>query len=330
MAVIEGHKVKLFSMHTNDELAKEISKNANVPLSKLVIHRFSDGECNVDIDETVRNHDVYLITSTSRPVNDSYMTLFIMIDAMKRASAHTINIIMPYYGYSRQDRKARAREPISAKLIADLLQTAGADRVITMDLHASQIQGFFNVPIDNMQGYPIIAKYFQEKELENVVVVSPDHGGAKRALKLGEALNAPIAIIDKRRPRPNEVEIMNIVGEVKGKNAIIIDDMIDTAGTICMAVKALKEKGAKDVYIAATHGIFSGLAEERLNNADVKEILCTNTIKNENIHINNLKVLSVGGIFAQALNCTITGKPMSSLFDHYDGAIIEKKIEVIE
>lgn len=318
MAVIEGHKVKLFSLHTNDELANEISKCVKVPLSELRVHKFSDGECNVEVNETVRNHDVYLITSTSRPVNDNYMTLFIMIDAMKRASAHTINVIMPYYGYSRQDRKAKAREPISAKLVADLLQTAGADRVITMDLHAAQIQGFYDIPIDNMQGHPIIANYFKKKNLEDVVVVSPDHGGTKRALKLGEELNSPIAIIDKRRPRPNEVEIMNIVGEVNGKNCILIDDMIDTAGTICMAVKALKSKGAKHIFVAATHGIFSGNAEERLNEAGITEIICTNTIKNENIHINNLKILSVGKIFAAAINCVITGTAMSTLFDHFD------------
>ena len=241
-----------------------------------------------------------------------------MIDALKRASAKSINVIMPYYGYSRQDRKAAARQPISAKLMADLLQTAGANRVLCMDLHADQIQGFFDIPIDNFRALPILAEYFDEKGLEDVVVVSPDHGGTTRARRLAEALNAPIAIIDKRRPRPNVAQVMNLIGEVSGKHAIIIDDMVDTAGTLVAAVNVLKEKGAKEVYCCCTHPILSDPALERINNSALTEFVTTNTIVlSEEIRNNNKFVqLSIAKIFGQGILNIIDDKAVSDLFNY--------------
>ncbi len=232
----------------------------------------------INIEESIRGCDVFVVQSTSAPVNEHLMELLIMIDALKRASARTINIVMPYYGYARQDRKARSREPITSKLIADLLETAGADRVITLDLHAAQIQGFFNIPIDHLVGVKILSEHFIEKNLEDVVVVSPDHGGVTRARMLADRLKAPIAIIDKRRPRPNVAEVMNIVGNVEGKTAILIDDIIDTAGTITLAANAMMENGAKEVYACCTHPVLSGPAIERIDNSKIKELAVTNSI----------------------------------------------------
>ena len=225
MALIHGKKVKIFALNSNIELAQEIADHIGIPLSKCTVNRFSDGEVQVNIDETVRGHIVFVVQSTNCPVNEHYMELLIMIDALKRASAEEINIIMPYYGYSRQDRKAAPRQPISAKLMADLLQTAGATRLMCLDLHADQIQGFFNIPIDNFLALPILAEYFIKKELDDVVVVAPDHGGTTRARKLAVVLDAPMAIVDKRRPRPNVAEVMNVIGDIEGKNCVIIDDM---------------------------------------------------------------------------------------------------------
>jgi len=242
--------LKIFSLNSNRSLSQEIAKEIGLELGKCSVSQFSDGEIQINIEESIRGCDVYVIQSTSEPVNKNLMELLIMIDALKRASAKTINIVMPYYGYARQDRKARAREPITAKLVANLIETAGATRVITLDLHAPQIQGFFDIPIDHLMGVPILADYFKEKEMDNndLVIVSPDHGGVTRARRLADRLKAPIAIIDKRRPRPNVAEVMNIVGNVEGKTAILIDDIIDTAGTITLAVNALIESGAKEVY----------------------------------------------------------------------------------
>jgi ribose-phosphate pyrophosphokinase len=249
------HRLKLFTLNSNPGLAEEIARFIGVDLGKCSVSRFSDGEVQINIEESIRGCDVFVIQSTSSPVNENYMELLIMIDALKRASARTINIVMPYYGYARQDRKARAREPITAKLIANLLETAGATRMITLDLHAPQIQGFFDIPIDHLMGVPILADYFERKKLEDIVVVSPDHGGVTRTRKMAEQLKAPIAIIDKRRPKPNVAEVMNIIGNVEGRTAIIIDDIIDTAGTVAMAADALIENGAKEVYACCTHPV---------------------------------------------------------------------------
>lgn len=318
MATIHGKKVKLFSLNSNKQLAEEIANYVGIELSCCEVKRFADGEVQINIDESVRGHAVFIIQSTHKPVNENYMELFIMMDALKRASAQSINVIMPYYGYSRQDRKAAARQPISAKLMADLLQMAGADRVLCMDLHADQIQGFFNIPIDNFRALPILAEYFDNKNLEDIVVVSPDHGGTTRARRLAEALNAPIAIIDKRRPRPNVAQVMNLIGEVEGKNAIIIDDMVDTAGTLVAAVNVLKQKGAKGVYCCCTHPILSDPAVERITNSPLNEFVTTNTIllDEEVRHNDKFVQLSIAKIFGQGILNIIDDKAVSDLFDY--------------
>lgn len=316
MATVHGKKIKLFALNANQELAQEIANYVGVELSCCAVNRFADGEVQINIDETVRGHHVFVIQSTNKPVNENYMELFIMIDALKRASASSIDIVMPYYGYSRQDRKAAARQPISAKLIADLLQTAGANRVICVDLHADQIQGFFNIPIDNFRALPILAEYFVNKKLDNIVVVSPDHGGTTRARRLAEALNAPMAIIDKRRPRPNVAQVMNLVGEVENKNCIIIDDMVDTAGTLVAAVSVLKQKGAKNVYCCCTHPILSDPALQRINDSELSEFITTNTIAltEELKSSNKIVQLSVAKILGQGILNIIDDKAVSDLF----------------
>lgn len=317
MAILHGQKVKLFSLGSNDEMAQEISNYTNIPLAEVEVKTFADGELNVNIQETVRGHHVFVVQSTSTPVNEHYMTLLIMIDALKRASAKSINVIMPYYGYARQDRKPRSRQPISAKLIADLIQAAGASRVITMDLHAAQIQGFFNIPIDNMYAFPKIAAYFLDKNLKNPIVVSPDHGGATRARKLATALSSPIAIIDKRRPAPNVAEVMGIIGDVEGKEAIIIDDMIDTAGTLTSAAQALLDNGASKVYAACSHPVLSGPAIERIESSILSEVVVTNTIQlSVEKKISKIKVISVSELFGQAILNIIYDRPLSGLFTY--------------
>ncbi|MDN6195634.1 MAG: ribose-phosphate pyrophosphokinase, partial [Atopostipes suicloacalis] len=248
-------QLKIYSLSSNFPLAEKIANYLGMELGKRSVKRFADGEIAINIDESIRGDDVYIIQSTSSPTNDNLMELLIMIDALRRASAATITAVIPYYGYARQDRKARSREPITAKLVANLITTSGADRVIALDLHAAQIQGFFDIPVDHLVGAPLLASWFVERGLKgnDVVVVSPDHGGATRARKLAEFLDSPIAIVDKRRPKPNVSEVMGIIGNVKGKKAILIDDMIDTAGTIVNAAKALKDAGATDVYASGTH-----------------------------------------------------------------------------
>jgi ribose-phosphate pyrophosphokinase len=283
-------------------LAKEIADIVGVDLGESSVTRFSDGEIQINIEESIRGCDVYIIQSTSGPVNEHLMELLIMIDALKRASAKTINLVIPYYGYARQDRKARAREPITAKLVANLIETAGSTRVITLDLHAPQIQGFFDIPIDHLMGVPILGEYFQSKKLDDIVIVSPDHGGVTRARKLADKLKAPIAIIDKRRPRPNVVEVMNIVGNIEGKTAILIDDIIDTAGTITLAANALVENGAKEVYACCTHPVLSGPAIERIQNSKIKELVVTNSITlPEEKRIDKLVELSVAPLISEAI-----------------------------
>ncbi|MDD4388079.1 MAG: ribose-phosphate pyrophosphokinase [Bacilli bacterium] len=316
MAIVHGVKVNLFTLNSNPDLAHEIADYVNIGLSECNLSRFSDGEVSINIPETVRGHHVFVVQSTSEPVNENYMELLIMIDALKRASARTINVIMPYYGYSRQDRKALPRHPISAKLIADLLTVAGATRIVSMDLHAAQIQGFFNIPIDNFEAAPIFIRYLKEKNFgDDVVVVSPDHGGTTRARKLALHFNAPIAIIDKRRPKPNIAEVMNIIGDVEGKNAVIVDDIVDTAGTISIAADALKRAGAKDVYVVCTHPILSGNAVEKINNSRISEVIVTNSIKlPEYKKSRKIVQLSIAKMLAQGVLNIIDDKSISELF----------------
>ncbi len=303
-------------MNSNPELAKSIADHIGVELGKITVSHFSDGEIQINIEESIRGCDVYVVQSTCAPVNQHMMELLIMIDALKRASAKTINIIMPYYGYARQDRKARAREPITSKLIADILQTAGATRVLALDLHAPQIQGFFDIPIDHLVGVPILSDYFEKKNLEDIVVVSPDHGGVVRARRMADRLKAPIAIIDKRRPRPNVAEVMNIIGEIKGKTAIIIDDIIDTAGTLTLAANALREKGAVEVYAACSHPVLSGPAMKRIQNSQIKELVVTNSIPlPKEKQIENITQLSVAPLFGEAIIRIHEQQSVSILFD---------------
>ncbi|MFB6500353.1 ribose-phosphate diphosphokinase [Bacillus haynesii] len=316
MSKYEDDNLKIFSLNSNPGLAKEIADAVGVELGKSSVKRFSDGEVQINIEESIRGCDCYVIQSTSAPVNEHIMELLIMVDALKRASAKTINIVMPYYGYARQDRKARSREPITAKLVANLLETAGATRVIALDLHAPQIQGFFDIPIDHLMGVPILGNYFEEKNFKDIVIVSPDHGGVTRARKLADRLKAPIAIIDKRRPKPNVAEVMNIIGHIEGKTAILIDDIIDTAGTITLAANALVESGAEEVYACCTHPVLSGPAIERIDNSKIKELVVTNSIElPEEKKIAKFKQLSVAPLLAEAIIRVHEKQSVSFLFD---------------
>lgn len=316
MAVFHGSKVKIFALSSSVSLTQDIADYIGIPVSKCDVMRFADGEINLNIPETVRGHKVFVIQSTYAPVNERIMELLIMIDALKRASAREVNIVMPYYGYSRQDRKAKARQPISAKLVADLLQRAGAARVISMDLHAAQIQGFFDIPIDNFRALPLISSYLQTKNIEDICVVSPDHGGATRARDLANVLHATIAIIDKVRPKPNFASVMNIIGEVKGKNCIIIDDMVDTAGSISAASYALKEAGAKKIYVCCTHPLLSGDAVKKIQESPIEELICTNTIElPEEKRISKITQLSIANLLGQGIVNIIDDQGVSSLFE---------------
>lgn len=307
---------KVFAGNSNPAFAEEIAGIMGRPLGRSTVTKFSDGEISVNIWETVRGLDVYIVQSTSNPVNDNLMELLIMIDAMKRASAGRINAIIPYYGYARQDRKAKARDPITAKLVANLIEAAGADRVLTMDLHANQIQGYFDIPVDHLLGMPIIARYFKESHMEDLVVVSPDHGSVTRARNLAQYLDCPIAIIDKRRPEPNKCEIMNIIGNIENKNCIIIDDMIDTAGTICNAANAIKELGAKSVRATATHPVLSGPAIQRLDESAIEELVLLNTVPlPEDKRLEKMTILSAAPLFAEAMTRVFTNGSISVLFD---------------
>ena len=314
-----GKSIKIFTGNSNPSLANEIAEILGVPVGDAKVSTFSDGEISVNIKETVRGTDVFIIQSTNSPVNNNLMELLIMIDAFKRASAGRITAVIPYYGYARQDRKAKSRDPITAKLVADLLTSAGADRVLTMDLHAAQIQGYFNIPVDHLLGSPILAKHFVDKGLadqEDVVVVSPDLGSVTRARKFADRLNAPIAIIDKRRPKPNVSEIMNIIGEVKGKRCILIDDMIDTAGTITNAANALKDLGATAVYAGCTHGVLSGPALDRINSSAIEDLAVLNTIPlPEGVNLDKFTSISVAPLFAEAIKRIYDDEPISKLFE---------------
>jgi ribose-phosphate pyrophosphokinase len=316
-------KISLLAGSSNLELSKEISKFLDIPLTTIKTKHFNDGETYVHIEKSVRGSTVFLIQPTSPPVNENLMELLLIIDACKRASAKEINVVMPYYGYSRQDRKNIPREPISAKLVANLIEKAGANRVVTFDLHVDQIQGFFNIPVDNLESVTLIAECIQDKELKDMVIVAPDVGGARRARKLAKIFDVNIAIIDKRRPEHGVAEIMNIIGDVKDKNCILIDDIIDSAGTITGAAKALKEKGAKDIFITATHAIFSGPAIERLKDNAIKEVIVTNTIEiPEEKKFDKLKIISLAKILSDSITKIYEGTPMGVLFDD-----LYKKIE---
>ncbi len=311
--------IKIFTGNSNPQLAEDIAKILGVKVGDSTVGKFSDGEIFVDTKETVRGRDAFIVQSTNAPVNDNLMELLINIDAFKRASAGRITAVIPYYGYARQDRKAKARDPITAKLVANLLTAAGVDRVLTMDLHAAQIQGYFDIPVDNLMGAPLLANYFIEqgfKDREDVVVVSPDLGSVARSRKFADRLNSEIAIIDKRRPKANVCEVMNIIGDIEGKTCIMIDDMIDTAGTICNAAAALIERGAKEVYAGCSHGVLSGPAIERLENSVIKEVVMLDTINlPENKVIDKFKTLSVAPIFAEAIKRIHDHESVSKLFD---------------
>ncbi len=317
---ISSGSIKIFSCNGNPALAERIASNLGISLSKCEISKFSDGEISVRINETVRGCDIFIVQPTSNPVNDNLMELLITIDAVKRASAGRINAVIPYYGYARQDRKAKARDPISAKLVADLITSAGADRIITMDLHCAQIQGFFNIPVDHLVGMPLLSKYYSEKfgyGNDDLVAVSPDLGSVTRTRSFAESLDIPIAIVDKRRPKPNVSEIMNIIGDFKGKSVILYDDMIDTAGTITNAANAILERGAKEVYACCTHGVLSGAAIERIEKSAIKELIVLDTVPlTPDKMIPKIKQLSVAKVFADAIYRIHAGLPVSKIFEY--------------
>ena len=313
---MSGSEVKIFSGNSNQDLARKIAESIGLPLGNATVSTFSDGEISVNIEETVRGTDVFVVQPTCPPVNDNLMELLILIDAFKRASAGRVTAVLPYYGYARQDRKAKARDPITAKLVADILTSAGADRILTMDLHAALIQGYFDIPVDHLLGVPILAKYFKEKNIEDLVVVSPDLGSVTRARNFANHLDAPIAIIDKRRPKANVAEVMNIIGDIEGKNVILIDDMIDTAGTIAQGADALKKFGAKEVYACCTHPILSGPAIERIQNSVIKELIVTDTVPlSPEKMIDKIQVISVAPVFGEAIQRIYKNISVSKLFD---------------
>jgi len=309
-------RIRVFSGNANIALASKICQHLGVSLGKANVTTFSDGETRVEINENVRGMDVFIIQSTCPPVNVTCMELLIMVDAMKRASADRITAVIPYYGYGRQDRKVAPRAPITAKLLADLITAAGANRVLSMDLHAGQIQGFFNIPVDNLFATPVLFDYMKKNFVDNTVVVSPDTGGVERARAFGKRLGASLAIIDKRREGPNEAEVMNIIGNVKGKRIIILDDMIDTAGTVVQAARAMKEAGALEISICCTHPVLSGPALERIEGSEIKEVIVTDTIplSDRAKNCKKIKVLSVSGILGEAVRRIYYNDSVSSLF----------------
>ena len=313
--ITHGTEIKLFAGNSNRALAEAIARELKIPLSDVEVGRFSDGETSVHLGETVRGRDVFIIQSTCSPVNDKLMELLIMIDAAKRASAGRVTAVVPYFGYARQDRKARSRDPITAKLVADIITSAGADRILTMDLHAAQIQGFFDIPVDNLLGGPTLYNYFA-KQGNIDVVVAPDLGSVKRSRKVAEKFGVPLAIIDKRRPKANVMEVMSIIGDVSGKRCLMIDDMIDTAGTLCQGAQAIKDAGATEVYAGCTHAVLSGPAIERLEKSAINKLVMLDTIHlPEEKKLDKFEVLSVADIFAAAIENVYLDKPMSKLYD---------------
>lgn len=315
--ITHGNTIELLAGNSNKPLAKAISEQLKIPLSDAEVGKFSDGEISITLPQTVRGKDVFIIQSTSNPVNDNLMELLIMIDACKRASAGRITAVIPYFGYARQDRKARPRDPITAKLVADILTSAGANRVLTMDLHAAQIQGFFEIPVDHLYGAPILAKYYKKMMNENWVVVSPDVGSVSRARNFASRVDASLAIIDKRRPKANAIEIMNVVGDVAGKTCLMVDDMTDTAGTLCQGAEALIKNGAKEVYACCTHGVLSGPALERINDSPIKELAILDTINFSDEVRNNpkIKIISVAKFFARAINTVYSDSSLSAIYE---------------
>lgn len=310
-------KIRVFSGNSNPDLAQKICGGLNVPLGAARVRCFSDGEVMVEIGENVRGRDVYVIQSTCAPTNDNLMELLVMTDALKRASAATITAVIPYYGYARQDRKAAPRTPITAKLVADLITTSGVDRVVTIDLHAGQIQGFFNIPVDNLYAAPVILNYLNDRfNSDEVVMVTPDAGGTERARAFAKRLGCSLAVIDKRRTGPNVAEVMHLIGDVRDKTAIILDDMIDTAGTLTQAAKALKENGAGTIIACATHGVLSGPAIERINNSDIEEVVITDTIPlgDKGAVTRKIRILSVADLLAEAIRRIHEDESVSSLF----------------
>jgi len=315
---VHGKEIKIFTGNSNTDLSNEIALHLGIKMGNALVTTFCDGEISVNIHESVRGDDVFVIQSVCHPVNNNLMELLIMIDAFKRASAGQITAVIPYYGYARQDRKAKARDPITAKLIADLITSAGADRVLTMDLHAPQIQGFFNIPLDHLIGGPILAKYFIDRGFlanEDVVVVSPDLGSVSRARSFAQRLNVPLAIIDKRRPKVNMVEIMNVIGDIENKRVLLIDDLTDTAGTLAQSAHVLMANGAKEIYACCTHAVLSGEAIRNLAESPITEMVITNTIPlPREKHLEKIKVLSVAPIFAEAIKRIYEDVPVSPLF----------------
>ena len=322
----EERKLKIFAGNANKKLAEEICSHLDIPLGQAEVSRFADNEIKVKIKESVRGKDVFIVQPTCSPCNENIMELLIIVDALRRASAGRITAVIPYYGYARQERKTQPREPITAKLVANLLVSAGINRVLTMDLHASQIQGFFDIPVDQLEAVPILSDYIKKKDLADIVVVSPDVGGTARAREFSGYLSRPIAIIDKYRPSSDDVEIMHIVGNVKNKTAVMIDDLIDTAGSIIKGSQALIKAGAKEIYICATHPVFAGPAKRRIESSFkdglFKEIIVTNTIpiQSDN-NLNGITVLSVAKIFADSIDRIHTNKSISTLFRGYESVL---------
>lgn len=317
--ITHGNTIEIMSCNSNRPLAEAIAKELGHELVGVEVGKFSDGEISVALPTTVRGKDVFIVQSTSSPVNDNLMELLIMIDACKRASAGRITAVMPYFGYARQDRKARPRDPITAKLVADILTTAGADRVLTMDLHAAQIQGFFEIPVDHLYGAPILAKYYKKMMDENWVVVSPDVGSVGRARNFASRVNAQLAIVDKRRPKANVMEVMNVIGDVKGKTCLMVDDMIDTAGTICQGAKALMDYGAKEVYACCTHGVLSGPAVERIKESPIKKLVILDTINiPEDVREalkDKLEIRSTAKTIARAITAVYSDSSLSAVYE---------------
>ncbi len=313
---LDTENLCILTGNANPELAKDVAAHIGVELCNAYVGHFNNGETQVMIDESVRGKDVFIIQPTCQPVNDSLMELLIMVDACKRASASNITAVVPYYAYARQDRKTRGREPISAKLVANLMATAGVNRVITVDLHAGQIQGFFDIPVDHLAAVPVLADYLSKKELQDVVVVSPDLGGVTRARKLADRLQAPIAIIEKRRPKPGCAEVMNLIGDVKGKTAVMIDDIVDTAGSLCEAAKALSNMGVKSVYACCTHAILSDPAVQRIEDSTIEQLIITNSIPlPKDKESKKIVTLSIADALGDAIVRIFTRQSVSQLFD---------------
>ena len=318
MGYHSSSKLTVFACNANPELAKNIAAELGIALADSEITRFSDGEICVRINEAVRGQDVFIIQPTCQPVNENLMELLIMIDALNRASAERISAIIPYYGYARQDRKARARDPISAKLVANLITAAGASRMLSVDLHCDQLQGFFDIPVDNLSSLKMFAGYYKEKfsDFEDIVTASPDLGGVARTRRFAEAMDTPMAIVEKRRPRPNVSEVLNVIGDVDGKRVIMVDDIIDTAGSITSAAAALKKKGAREVYACATHGVLSGDAIRKIKDSELDEVLLTDTIPlPDEKRIPKIKTVSIAPLLAAATSRIHVGQSISKLFD---------------